>query len=329
MFKKLLISFSLWKIISISYAQSPEISLREFASGQIKKGVRTLGMGGDGATSGNYSMVYRDSGTALIDAGVTDYPNGNSFGFTAIAATTHSLWHGLTFYGIALSQNATDISTTLKFPAAGKSAVPVHGAGSNAGFFIKAAMPFGKGFAVGVILSYENSQFNGVADNSTAFVRYQTSWKPSAGFGITYEPTKRILVGFRALFNQDGEKRIDNLGVSEGLNLTQEFRLGVSYLIWKGGLIDIGGNLRHRTNDINNVDASSIKPNIGFEQNFLNRHLALRTGVDESSLTAGFSLRFHPVSLDAVYVNNLGSERIGTLFGTNSNSFIATLVFKY
>jgi len=50
---------------SLSYSQNPEFSLREFASGQIKKGVRSIGMGGDGATWGNYSLVWRDSGTAL------------------------------------------------------------------------------------------------------------------------------------------------------------------------------------------------------------------------------------------------------------------------
>ena len=56
---------------SRSYGQNPEFSLREFASGQIKKGVRSIGMGGDGATWGNYSLVWRDSSTALLDAGVT------------------------------------------------------------------------------------------------------------------------------------------------------------------------------------------------------------------------------------------------------------------
>lgn len=44
-------------LASRSYGQSPEFSLREFASGQIKKGVRSIGMGGDGATWGNYSLV--------------------------------------------------------------------------------------------------------------------------------------------------------------------------------------------------------------------------------------------------------------------------------
>ena len=40
----------------------PETSLREFASGQIKKGVRSIGMGGDGATLGNCALVFRDAG---------------------------------------------------------------------------------------------------------------------------------------------------------------------------------------------------------------------------------------------------------------------------
>ena len=41
-------------------AQSPELSMREFASSQIKKGVRSIGFGGDGATWGNYSLVWQD-----------------------------------------------------------------------------------------------------------------------------------------------------------------------------------------------------------------------------------------------------------------------------
>ena len=44
-------------LASHASAQSPELSLREFASGQVKKGVRSIGFGGDGATWGNYSLV--------------------------------------------------------------------------------------------------------------------------------------------------------------------------------------------------------------------------------------------------------------------------------
>ncbi len=45
----------------------PETALREFASAQIKKGVRVLGFGGDGATWGNYSLGWNESSpTAAI-----------------------------------------------------------------------------------------------------------------------------------------------------------------------------------------------------------------------------------------------------------------------
>lgn len=310
-------------------AQSPEISLREFASGQIKKGVRSLGMGGDGATAGNYSLVYRDSATALIDAGSTNYTNGNNFSFTALAAATPGLWHGLTIYALELSQNTNNIGLNLKYPAGGTGAIPVHGDGSNQVLLMKAAMPLGKGFSAGVLLSYEHSQFSAIADDGKTAVRYHTDWLPSGGLGVTYEPNKKIIIGFRALLNTDNETRTDNIGSVQGKNKTQEFRLGISYLIWKGGTIDIGGNLRKRSNDINNSSASALNPNIGFEQNLYNRHLAIRTGLDETAYTAGFSLRFHPIVLDVAYVNNLGIERVGTLFGTNSNSLIATFIFSY
>ena len=62
------------------FAQSPELSLREFASGQIKKGVRSIGFGGDGATGGNYALVYHDAGVAFVDGGLT---RCNLFGKTS------------------------------------------------------------------------------------------------------------------------------------------------------------------------------------------------------------------------------------------------------
>ena len=79
-------------------AQSPEVSLREFASGQIKKGVRSIGFGGDGATWGNYGLVYREHDTAVVDAGVTAFTNGNTFAFTAVGVTSPPLWRGLAIY---------------------------------------------------------------------------------------------------------------------------------------------------------------------------------------------------------------------------------------
>src|SRR5438445_2895648 len=76
-------------------AQSPELSIREFSSGQMKKGVRSIGFGGDGATWGHYALVWRDAGTALFDYGDVHYTNGNDFHFVAVGATTPALWQHL------------------------------------------------------------------------------------------------------------------------------------------------------------------------------------------------------------------------------------------
>ena len=317
-------------ISNFVFSQSPELSLREFASGQIKKGVRSIGMGGDGATWGNYSLVWKDSSTALIDGGVTNYTNNNNFSFTAVGITTPSIWHGLTIYAIELSQYASNISTSLKSPVFGSNAASVLGDANNQALFLKAALPIDNHFSVGILISYERSQFNAVSDsNPTNYVRYQTNWLPSGGFGISYQPNKRLLVGFRALINQDMENRIDNVSTSKGLNSTQEYRLGASIGLWKGALVDVGGNLRHRHNAISNTDLSRTEPNIGFEQNLFQKHLALRVGLDETSKTCGFSLKYQSITFDFAYLNNIGFERVGNIFGTNSNSFISTLVFHY
>ncbi|HWD90065.1 MAG TPA: hypothetical protein VG367_18185 [Mucilaginibacter sp.] len=313
-----------------AFAQSPEISLREFASGQIKKGVRSIGMGGDGATWGNYALVWRDSSTALVDVGNTHYTNGNNFSFNAVGVTTPALWHGMTVYVIALSQNANDISAFLKSPGLGPVAVPTIGNGDDQAFFLKTALPLNKQFSFGVMLSYERSQYDAVSDNiPNSFVRYQTNWKPSGGFGLTYQPSARFLFGFRALFNQDLEKRIDNSSSAEGFAGSQEYRFGASMGLWKGALMDVGGNIRSKQNDIAGTSSSQVKPNIGFEQNLWNKHFALRAGLDETSKTGGFTLKFQPFNIDVAYVNNIGIARVGNLFGNNSNSLIATVVFNY
>ena len=63
----------------------PETALREFAGGQIKKGVRTIGMGGDGATTGNYALVMNDAGSAIFDEGLVRFlDTGNFFTFSAV-----------------------------------------------------------------------------------------------------------------------------------------------------------------------------------------------------------------------------------------------------
>jgi hypothetical protein len=113
------------------------------------------------------------------------------------------------------------------------------------------------------------------------------------------------------------------------LNSTDEYRLGVSVGLWKGALIDVGGNSRYRSNQIYKTDHLDTEPNIGFEQNLLHNHFAIRTGLDESSGTAGISIRYQAVIIDLAYVHDLALVRLSNLFGTTSNSVIATFIVKY
>src|SRR5215469_7368402 len=99
---------------------SPELAMRDFSSGQIKKGVRSIGLGGDGATWGSYGLVWRDAGTALVDYGHTSYTNGNDFQFAAIGATTPALWHDLAIYLIGMTQSTNNIHFDLKSPGLGR-----------------------------------------------------------------------------------------------------------------------------------------------------------------------------------------------------------------
>jgi hypothetical protein len=322
-------------------AQSPELSLREFASGQIKKGVRSIGFGGDGATWGNYSLVYRDAGTALVDGGVTAYDNGNHFLFTAVGVTTPKLWHGLAIYAIALAQNGSGVRAFgVTVPSLSGMPLTLRGDGSNQAIFIKAALPLAHGFSFGFLLSYEVSQFDAMVDGSAAqAVRWETRWRPSGGAGLTWQPHPRVLLGTRVILNHDEERRIAPGSVVDGLNRSYEFRLGASFSPWKGALLDAGATLLDRNNAIAAQDAAAlgksysdvvkIGPNVGFEQAFLDRTIALRVGLDEETIGAGFSVKIRPVNLDVAYLYNLASERVGTLFGAQSNSVLATLTLDY
>src|SRR5579871_1796569 len=82
-------------LVDTARAQSPEITMRDFSSGQIKKGSRSIGFGGDGATWGNYALVWNDANTALVDYSTTAYSNGNQFSFYAVGVNTPKLWHDL------------------------------------------------------------------------------------------------------------------------------------------------------------------------------------------------------------------------------------------
>jgi hypothetical protein len=310
-------------------AQSPELAMRDFAANQIKKGVRSIGFGGDGATWGNYGLVWQDANTAVVDYGNTHYSNGNDFNFQAVGATSPSLWHDLAIYAIAMTEGTNDVKFLAKSPGLGPAAVPVVGKGNDDAVFVKVAMPLAYGLSAGILLSHETSHFDASSvANPGQNVKYETDWRPSGGFGLAYQPDKTWLFGFRAILNNDFERRIDSSSLTEGLAKSNEYRLGASYVPWNGGLIDIGATRLEKWNAIAGTHSVAYHPNLGFEQK-VGDSFALRVGLDETSPTAGITYRFSLFKLDIAYVRDLAKARVGDLFGTNSNSLLATLTFDF
>jgi len=72
-----------------------------------------------------------------------------------------------------------------------------------------------------------------------------------------------------------------------------------------------------------------LHPNLGFEQAFMDRRLVFRAGLDETSPTAGFSLKLAPFNLDFAYIRDIARARVGDLFGQYSNSALLTLTLDY
>jgi hypothetical protein len=217
----------------------------------------------------------------------------------------------------------------VKSPGLGSAAVPIIGNGSDRAAFVKVAMPVAKGISVGVLLSHETSHFDAAAANPASTVHYETEWRPSGGFGVAWQPNKGLLFGFRGLFNNDLERRTDPAGLAKGMTHTIEFRLGGSASPWKGALVDVGGTRVERRNAVAGTYGLVYHPNLGFEQALLNKRLALRFGLDETSPTVGGSLKFGRFKLDAAYVDNMARGRVGNLFGTHSDSFLVTLTLDY
>ena len=304
--------------------------MRDFASGQVKKGVRSIGFGGDGATWGNYALVWKDAGTALVDYADTTFTNGNDFRFSAVGVTSPSLWHDLAIYLIALDESTNQVHFSTKSAGLGPGAVPVVGTGSDHALFSKIALPLGQGFSVGALLSYETSRFDAAADaNPANAIHYETEWRPSGGFGVTWQPNPRFLVGARALLNSDEERRTDSDATREGIARSEEYRLGASASPWAGALIDIGTTRLEKRNALSATHSIDWQPNLGFEQWFINRRLALRFGKDEASLTAGLTWKQAPFDFGMAYVNNMAHNRVGDVFGMNSRSVFATVTLDY
>jgi hypothetical protein len=274
--------------------------------------------------------VWRDAGTALADYGDTSYTNGNDFHFTAVGLTAPSLWRQLAVYAVVMSQSTNDVSFNTKSPGLGPGLVPVLGEGSDHAVFTKIAMPLGQGFSAGVLLAYETSQFSAVSvENPQQSVRYETQWRPSGGFGLAWQPSKTLLLGFRALLNNDLERRTDPAVSTEALARSAEYRLGGSYSPWSGALVDIGGTRLEKQNDLAGTHTITYHPNLGIEQALWGRRVALRFGLDETSPTAGLSFKYALFSLDLAYVDNMARSRVDNLFGTNSRSLILTFTLDY
>ncbi len=315
---------------ALSAEAGPELLFREFASGQIKKGVRSIGMGGDGATWGNYSLVYKDADTALLDDGTTHFSDtGSDFSFTAVGATTPLFWDDAALYFIALSQTADGVAVWGKTPAS-PSKPPSVGSGANQAFFLKFAKPVTATVSVGLLASHELSQMTLFPINGAPAVLYRTDWRPSGGAGITWTPVDSVLAGLRVILNSDQETRASSGGTSvRGLARSNEYRAGVSYSPWEGGLLDVGVVGLQRSNAIDGTSSYGTQPTIGVEQAILPKRFWIRAGRDETTWTGGLTFRGGPLKLDVAYLKNLAEIRTGGAFGSESDSIIGTLTFAF
>jgi len=315
-------------ILPLIAQAGPESAIRDFGSSQIKKGVRSIGMGGDGATWGNYSLVYRDAGTQIVDYGSSYFKdNGNQFNFSAVGFTTPKFWENAALYVVAMSQTASSIATwSANSPSSSKP--PSTGNGSNQALFVKFAKPVSETVSVGVLLSYEQSQMALDPLNGTHSIDYSTSWMPSGGAGVSYQPESWLLVGARVILNNDWETRVDGTGTTQGLLRSNEYRAGVSVTPWSGGLLDAGVSVLDRSSAVDGTASVTAFPTYGFEQELIEKKYWLRMGLDETSFTAGGSLKLEKLKLDLAYLNNIAAARLGGIFGNQSDSFILTLTFN-
>ncbi len=314
---------------NLAEAQAPEIEMRELSSTQIKKGVSAIGFGGDGATWGNYARIWREANSVPLDYGESQFDTGNRFHFEAIGVTSPATWHHLTFYGITMVQHGNGIRLNLETPGLGPEPVPVTGYGSDLGFFSKIAMPLRKGFSIGVLISHETSHFDAVTDAPPQQgVRYDTVWRPSGGLGLIWQPSRRLFFGAREMVNNDMEFRTDPSGVFHGEVRRSEFRLGSALSPWKGAWLDMGGTSLIRSDALAGTKSHFYHPNLGFEQEFLQKKLTVRGGLDETSPTAGATVKVKRFKLDSAYIKNMARSRIGNLFGSSSNSVLLTLTYN-
>ena len=309
-------------------AAGPETALREFAGGQVKKGVRTIGMGGDGATTGNYALVYKDAGGALFDEGVVRFrDNGNLFTFSAVGFTTPHFWDDSAFYVIALGQNATGIHVWDSTPSPAHP--PSRGNLSDTSVFVKFAKPLSKSWSVGLMGAYEMSQAFLTPNDGAAPIEFRTTYLPSGGFGLHWHPDEHWQAGVRVILNHDNETRTQAGAVKTGFLRSYEYRLGVAYSPWAGTLLDLGGVALDRSNGLEGTSTFDVHPAMGLEQALVRKRVWARAGLDETTWTTGMSVAFKPFKIDLAYLYNLAAARTADVFGTRNVSLIATINFDY
>jgi hypothetical protein len=316
-------------VLSVAPAEAgPETALREFAGGQIKKGVRTIGMGGDGATTGNYALVYKDAGGAIFDEGVVRFQDtGNVFTFSAVGFTTPKIWDDAAFYVIAVGQSATDVHVWDFVPSA--SHPPSRGTLGDASVFVKFAKPLSKTWSIGLMGAYELSQATLQPDNGAPTIAFRTSYLPSGGAGLHWHPDEHWQVGVRVILNHDQETRTQGIASKTGVLRAYEYRLGVAYAPWQGTLLDVGGDVLDRSNGLEGTSTFEVHPTVGVEQALVPKHVWARAGLDETTWTTGMSLAVKPFKIDLAYVYNLAAARTADVFGKRNTSLIATINFQY
>ena len=307
----------------------PETALRELASGQIKKGVRSIGMGGDGATTGNYSLVFHDAGTALLDYGTVRYSDtGNSMSFTAVGVTSPTFWDGAALYLIALSQHGTGLRVwSLTAPSPTKP--PSTGDGSNQAVFLKFAKPITASVSVGILLSYELSQMTLVPNAGGDPIRFETAWRPSGGAGVTWKPTPWLLTGARIILGHDEETRAQGAKSNDGFLRNYEYRAGAAFMLWPGGVVDGGVVVLDRYNGLESTKSLTAAPTLGAEQALVPKRVWVRAGLDETTWGGGLSVKGGPFKLDLAYLHDMARARTNDVFGKKNVAFFGTLTYDY
>lgn len=307
----------------------PETALREFAGGQVKKGVRTIGMGGDGATIGNYALVYKDAGGAIFDEGITHFiDTGNVFTFSAVGFTTPTFWKDAAFYVIALGQTGDGIRVW-DLTAASPNKPPSRGNLSDTSIFVKFAKPITKTLSIGLMGAFELSQATLIPDAGGPPIEFHTSYLPSGGLGLHWHPDDHWQFGARVILNHDNETRTQGAASASGLLRSYEYRLGGAYSPWKGTLFDVGAVGLDRSNELEHTTTFAVSPTVGVEQALVAKRVWARVGLDETTWTTGMSWAFGPFKIDLAYLYNLASARTADVFGKRNTSLIGTLGFDY